>query len=239
MKKKIVKVFWTLVLLAILITLISFGYKFFWYYKLVLALRDVVESGNYTNIVWQAGERYIEEKDEFESHYTKMGEMVKGDKLVDLGFEGYDEDAKIVSKSYFQKGEYITVNSKENTFTIGTSFINREPPFALINYPILDWDRYDTLKEKLGALISYNIPAVWQSKIKFIEEDGKEYLVWEASDFAKYYFNRDTLLAEKEIFTSGDEEKVNHIFEIEVGNVTDEDVTIPDLNNYTQYVWFY
>lgn len=238
MKKKIVKVFWTLVLLAVLIAAISFGYKFFWYYKLVLAVRGVFESGNYTNIVWQAGERYIEETGEFERHYSIMGHIVKGDKLVDLGFEGYDKDAKLVSKSYFHDGEYITVNNEKNTFTIGTSFINRKPPYGLINYPILDWDRYDTLKEKLGALISYNIPAVWQAKVTFIEEDGKEYLVWQASDFAKYYFNRETLLVEKEIYNYDNGEKINHIYKIEVGNVTEEDVTVPDLSNYTQYVWF-
>lgn len=237
MKKKIVKGFWLLVLIAILITVINFGYKFCWYYKLVLALREVVDSANYTNIIWQAGERYNEETDEFIRQYSKLGEQVKGDKLVSLGFTGYDEEAKLTSKSYYFDGEYVSVSQTDNTFSIGTSFLSAMP-HGLVNYPILDWDRYDNFKEKIGAFISYNLPAVWQAKVKFIEEDGKAYLVWQASDFAKYYFNKETLLAEKEIYMYGDEEKVNQIYEIEIGNVTEEDVTVPDLSNYTQYVWF-
>lgn len=250
MKKKIFKVIIFIVLLVIAIVLIKFTHNFYYYQKLLKARDKVYELGNYTCYYYNRGEKLDADTGEWTSSYSKMGLKVKGNKAVDYIYSLEDQD-KVSSAQYLDKDndkENFYIDFETNTFQVQPNFVPLEYRMRLINYPIHSLSEYSIsldktargIKEKLYYLYQDFISIAFLTNYKTVEEDGKEYIVlgYKNTDTG-IYFNKETLLAEKETMITGrtNETVVNAYWEIELGNVTDEDVTVPDLSNFRQSIW--
>lgn len=248
MKKKILKIVLFIILFVILFALIDAIYKFVWYKKLLNAKENLINSKNYTYIVAGSSWSSNRETGEYELNYSLMGVQVKGQKHVDLNFS-YADREKIVGKTYYTENEMITVNFEDKTFSMLDDL--RIQVFAkdkIINYPINDifsatgtylTNNTISLKEKVYYIFS-NLYYLFDMRIRFENEDGKDYIVLENNDW-KTYFDKETLLAAKEVheadvFSKG-ESYVNSYYRYELGNVTEEDLNVPDLSEYSQNVY--
>ena len=253
MRKKIFKIFLFIILVLIIFIIAKFTYRYSFYQKLEEATQKVYDSGNYSCYYYMRGEKLDTETGEWTSSYNKMGLELKGDKFIRIGYDTEFNGYNMISKSYYDENnprDVIVVDFNDNTFQIGFSIIPIEYNEKLINYaqfnnsPLIFGNLIDifmngdsTLKVKLYCLIEnlkYYISDIVKFKIENITEDGKEYYVIKDINGNKKYINRDTLLVEKEIMNRDGEELVNAIFDIEIGNVKDEDLIVPDLTNFRQ-----
>lgn len=246
MKKKIFKVILFLILAVIAFVLAKFTYRFCFYQKLNKATQKIYDSGNYSCYYYQRGEKLDEETGEWIASYTKMGLEVKGDKIA---FASYDNEANeyaLLSKTYHDKNNFkdvVYVEFNDNTFQINPNLIPMEYRIRLVNYPVFDFRSYivagtgiPTLKQRVLFFfenLKYSIVDAINFKVDSATEDGKEYYVIGYYG-NKTYINKETLLVEKVTIIDNGEEVVNNYYEIQTGNVTDEDVTIPDLSNFRQ-----
>lgn len=246
MKKKIKKIILFIILVLVAIALVKYLYTFSIYHKLLKARDKVYQSGNYTCYYYNRGESLDVDTGEWSSSYSKMCEKVKDGKMVDYGYN-YDDHDTIVYATYVDENnskEIFNIDYTTNRFTIGPNLIPIEFRIGFTNYPIYELTEYSlsslTLKTKLYYLFEDYFVRMFTTNFKTVTEDGKDYIVMYHKDVNEgVYFNKETLLAEKSVSTAmrTDELVVNSYWEIEVGNVTDEDVNLPDLSNFRQTVY--
>lgn len=243
--KKILKVILFVILFIILLIIVNFAYKFIWYQKILKASQKLQEYGNYTNIIQTCGWSRNNETGKYEQHYSPIGIQVKDGKFVDLNFSRND-DNKIIGKSYYTDDACISVDFENKTFSITAPNYSSELHIlrTLINYPIYnfytEYLTYDTipLRHKVSYIFS-SLRYWFNMQIKFENENGKDYIVFDFGN-SQMYFDRETLLAEKEVM-AGDGlfngPYVNTYYTYDIGTVTDEDVNVPDLSEYSQIVY--
>ena len=247
MKKKIFKVLLILILIVILIVTLKFGYNLCFYKKLLRAEENALKTKNYACIYYNRGEKLDLETGKWSESYSKMVLKVKGDKYVTQNFRNSDEDYALAGTTYrnVNEKESVYLSVEDNEFSISPNLIPPDINTRFTNYPIYDYidgliAGDSTLKYKVYTFCSFYIPMVFSLKFDNVVEDGKEYIVLSYKESeTKIYFNKDTLLAEKEIMKSGrsGETVVNAYWEIELGNVTDEEVSVPDLSNFRQAIY--
>lgn len=244
--KKILKVILFVILFIILLIIVNFAYKFIWYQKLLKASQKLQEYGNYTNIIQTCGWSRNNETGKYEAQYSPIGIQVKDGKIADLNFSR-DDDNKIIGKTYYSDDAYVSVDFENKTFSIiEPNYISEiHHSLKLINYPIYNfYTEYltdDTISLKNKASYIFSSFCYWfNMQIKFENENGKDYIVFDYGN-CKTYFDRETLLAEKEVMDGDDVFKtgpyVNTYYTYDIGTVTDEDVNVPDLSEYSQVVY--
>lgn len=243
MKKKILRIILFVILAIVLIVLIRFCYNFRFYQKLISVTTDLYESGNYTCYYYNRGMKLDTETGNWQESYSKMGVKVKDDKCVYNNFYGSDKDYALCGNSYYDinnKNDCIYVNFEENTFQVQPNVIPIEFHMKLINYPIYEFNEHftsaATLADKVYFAVANYFPAIVNIKLRNATEYGKDYIIMIEGD-RKTYINKDTLLVEKEVVNEYGKDVVEVIYEIEAGNVTDEDVNIPDLSKFKQEIW--
>lgn len=248
--KKILKVILFVILFIILLIIVNFAYKFIWYQKLLKASQKLQEYGNYTNIIQTCGWSRNNETGKYEAQYSPIGIQVKDGKIVDLKF-ARNGDNKIIGKTYYSDDACISVDFENKTFSITAPNYSSEMHIlkTLINYPIYNLsdvyigyltDDTISLKNKVYYIFSNIYYYLFDMQIKFENENGKDYIVFDYGN-SKIYFDRETLLAEKEVMDGDDVFKtgpyVNTYYTYDIGTVTDEDVNVPDLSEYSQIVY--
>lgn len=244
MIKKVFKIILIALLICLVFYLINFAYKCVWYDKLLKAKKDLIASDNFTEIYKMAGRGFNEETGKNETTYSIQSSKIKDGKKVDIM---YDEKEEIIGKRYYVgEKEVIHVNNKNKTFSYYIS--PSVPVFSkidLTNYPILDYFEFQngyydlTLKEKLIYVLG-GFQSIAHYKVSFINEDGKDYIVLKSGEWW-CYFDKETLLASKIVIKNSPDadggDYVNEYYEYIQGNVTDEDMTVPDLKDYTQEIY--
>ncbi len=250
MRKKIFKTILFVILLCLILQAVSFVYKYFWFSKLIKASEDLVASGNFTQTYKMAGVEYDSETGEKQVHYTTTTVKIKDGKKA---YIHYDDNGEIASKTYYIGNTgTMSVYDSEKEFEYYTSsslsFLN---DIYLENYPIFMMKSYSafyyvpedykmSLREKLWCM-SVNFDKINRQEIYFVTEDGKDYIVLRSGG-ERDYFDKETLLAVKTVVEgntyalNGENEYVNYYYEYTQGDVTDEDMTVPDLTGYTQVV---
>ena len=132
----------------------------------------------------------------------------------------------------------------DNTLsTFNDIYLENYPVFMMKSYRAffhVPEDYKMSLREKLWCM-SVNFDKINRQEIYFVTEDGKDYIVLRSGG-ERDYFDKETLLAVKTVVEgntyalNGENEYVNYYYEYTQGDVTDEDMTVPDLTGYTQVV---
>lgn len=263
MKKKI-KLVLKIVVIILAIYLLCFatyfGNKLAKYQKLATARQKILDSDNLRIV--KKDERITQDYPELTVIATKNGEKKAFERTSRYSEEAKTNSNGMLkdynSKIYYTKdinssSQYRThqifVSEDDKTFSIIEGGFNMDGMFGGL-YPQTVAFNYlgslETLQEKYWYLTGI-LPMIMDMKFYTVDDNGRKAFVAEEEKTSfnggedrefnrlKTYYDKDTLIAYKQTKTKPDgTESLVSTYEVTLGSVTDEEVSVPDLSTYRQ-----
>lgn len=253
--KKILKILKYIILIGLLIFIIILTYKYSNFYRLYKIKKDNLAKENIKIEI-----KYYDDSD-VENTRTAI---FKDDQALMQSKTSSSEEYKATNTNYtdtlikmyffsnnnIKLSEFVVVDELKKTFSIqDTAKISY---FSMIEalYPSVDEVIYleanTGISQELWVLF-LRIPEILQMKFYNVEDNGKEAFVSEGERYSsngaddrdytrrRVYYDKATMLPYKVTKVKKDgTEKILEEYEITIGNVSDADVALPDLIEYSQ-----
>lgn len=237
MKKKVKKIILLTLLILLLLLVIVFTYKLVWYRKVINAGKIIRTADNYLYEFIQYAKMTNPVTNEESDNIHRTQYLVKDDVRVVKNYVSNDID-NLEYKYFLYEKEGVLINEKDKTFSIQSEPYIQYQKGVMVNYMMPEfWNDELSFFENLKYFLVYKYwDRIMGTNIEFANIDGRDTIIFREK-YCNIYFDAETLIAYKVTDAESGEENLIYEYRLELDVVTDEDITIPELNQYKQIVY--